>query len=324
MLVYFDENGVLKEQLDSYGNLPRVGSQFFKIFAHFDNIDIKDEYNVAYITLQKPDMDETQYPILFMSQADLTYDDSIPDTESDYFSNGVHYPCYVFDFGSVVNDKGTVNTDDDQVITLLDTPGQWLATITLVNSETGASNVVGSISFNVDGEDEYEDETTIDYNVIFRSFSTALAQKLNQDSNYYIRVCDNFVDKANEGTLLKNIFVANSYVLDPLARIIYKIITVIDNETEIEHNYVYCTSYETVVDFNSEVAAIDTFWVAPSLTWITEHLSSFEEGQVFFDKQNKVFYRKVNGSLENYDIFNPGDTYVTVEDHDYIIPEEDK
>ena len=212
MLVCFDKNGVLKEQLDSYGNLPRVGSQLFKIFAYFKDVDLTN-YGAAYIKLQRPDLSDSEYPVLFMMQVDLTYNPNvIAPSVSNYFSaNGGPndddtYPCYLFDFSTIVDTMKTQTTDDDQIVTLLDTPGQWQATITLISTVTGASNVVGTISFNVGGAVSSEQETQIDFDIVTHNIATIIATKLESKSTYYMRSMDGFETAADDGTLPKSIF----------------------------------------------------------------------------------------------------------------------
>ena len=253
MLVYFNRDGVLKEQLDSYGNFPRVGSQYFKIFAYFEGLDIKTDYAAAYICLQRPDLNDSSYPVLFMAQADLKYDPDEPDGASAYFTaNGGpnpdgSYPCYMFDFGSIINNLGTpFDASDDKHVFLLDTPGQWIATITLINSSTQTTNVVGTISFNVEGE-AIEEETQLDYTV--HNFAVALASKLNANSPHYVRECDNFATAASSGTLSKSVFgMVGTVVFDSVAQAFYKVATVATQESDDEH----CTvTYTEIVNLNN-------------------------------------------------------------------------
>ena len=325
MLVYFDENGVLKEQLDSYGNLPRVGSQYFKIFAYFDGIDL-DSYGAAYIRFQRPDLSDSSYPILFMVQADLTYDPEIPDGISQYFSenggpNNGTYPCYLFDFSQIINIENKDDPDDDHVVTLLDTPGQWIATITLLDSVSGATNVVGTISFNVDGEDEEEQETDINFNVVVHNLATQLARKLSTNSISYLRTLTNFEAHASAGDLAKSVFVIGALVWDSAKKTIYKINAVTDNPSYPE-TLVSCSSYDIIIDFNKKSDIANTIHVVGSRSDIV--LSDYENDQIFFVKNENLFYKKNGNSLEEFNIFDPGDIYVTVENQPYIIPPEDR
>ena len=57
---------------------------------------------------------------------------------------------------------------------------------------------------------------------------------------------------------------------------------------------------------------------------IPNDLTRFQDGQVFFNKDHNQFYKLVNGQLVVYSIFNPENTFLTVEDSPYVIPEEDR
>ena len=57
---------------------------------------------------------------------------------------------------------------------------------------------------------------------------------------------------------------------------------------------------------------------------VPESLARFQDGQVFFNESNNKFYKLVNGSLVEYVIFNPDNTYLTVESTEYVIPPEDR
>lgn len=324
MLVYFDQNGVLKEQLDSYGNFPRVGSQYFKIFAYFEGLDLSTDYPAAYLCLQRPDLNDSSYPALFMVQAKLYYDPEDADGSSAYFRAGGgpnpdgSYPCYLFDFASIVNNMGTASTSDDSIVTLLDTPGQWLATITLIKAGTGTTNVVGTISFNVEGE-ELEEETQLDYEI--HNFAIALAQKLNANSPHYVRECDNFATAASSGTLSMSVFgMAGTIVFDSVAESFYRIETVTETENDEEH----CTvTYTEVVNLTDKPAYEETFYVSGTKAAVEEDLSDFANGQLFFISGENAFYRKNGNLLQKYDMLNISN-YAEVEDHDYVIPPEDR
>lgn len=55
-----------------------------------------------------------------------------------------------------------------------------------------------------------------------------------------------------------------------------------------------------------------------------ESFSNFTDGQIFFNESNNKFYKLSNGALVEYTIFNPEDEFLTLEDHDYVIPPEDR
>ena len=54
------------------------------------------------------------------------------------------------------------------------------------------------------------------------------------------------------------------------------------------------------------------------------NLSDYNEGQLFFIKADNLFYELVNGQLVEFDIFNPSETFLTVEENEYVIPVEDR
>ena len=296
MIVYFDKNGVLKEELDSYGNLPRVGSQYFKIFAYFEGLDLSTDYGAAYLHLQRPDLSDSSYPVLFMVQANLQYDPEKADGSSAYFTaNGGpnsdgSYPCYLFDFSSIINTMGSETAEDDHIVTLLDTPGQWLATITLINSDTGAANVVGTISFNVDGEDEFETETELDYNILAHNFGTALATKMNMNSPYYLRTYDGFETAATNGTLPKSMFgIANTVVFDKTTQTFYKI----ESTTEEEDGYCSAT-YSKIIGLDDKLNISDGITVVSNINSID--LSLYATGQLFYSRNDGTYYKKNSSS----------------------------
>ena len=53
-------------------------------------------------------------------------------------------------------------------------------------------------------------------------------------------------------------------------------------------------------------------------------ITPYSDGQIFFSKANTKFYIKEANNLKEYDIFNPGNKYVSAEENEYIIPPEDQ
>lgn len=248
MLVWFNKKGILKEQLDSYGNLPRVGSQDFKIFAYFDGLDVPNTFADAYIRLEKPDYAGSRYPMINMQFVYLDFQTGVADGESLFFRpqggpgpNGT-YPCFVFDFGTIKDVVDEEDVSDDITITLLDTPGLWKAVITLVGNSS-LFNVVGTMTFDVGGDDGDEEGNELDPSVIIERMITQLANKLN---------------------------IRNGIVV---------------------------------------------------LQHLSDATSGYTEGQIFYIEDTRLFYRLQSGQLVEYNIFDPNGSYVTVEDHDYVIPE---
>lgn len=250
MLLYFDEYGVLKEQL-TYGEPGRVGDTEMQIFAYFDGVDVRDVYNAAFIRFQKPDINGSEYPALFLKLVNLTFD---PSVHSNYFSaNGGPnsdgtYPCYLFDFSEI--------TDTEGIVKLLDTPGLWRATLTLTSSSSYTANVTGTFTFNVESSAvSTDDETVITYDVIASNIANMIAvSKLNINSNRYIRVYENFVVDATNGDLPACLFVVGSIVWDKTTNTMYLIDTVTENEEDA--NYVYAT-YHTI--FVSDAPTVSNF-----------------------------------------------------------------
>lgn len=255
MLLYFDEYGVLKEQL-TYGEPGRVGDTEMQIFAYFDGVDVRDVYNAAFIRFQKPDINGSEYPALFLKLVDLTFNPNIQ--PSNYFSanggsgpNGT-YPCYLFDFSEI--------TDTEGIVKLLDTPGLWRATLTLTSSSSYTANVTGTFTFNVESSAvSTDDETVITYDVIASNIANMVAvSKLNVNSTRYIRVYENFVVDATNGDLPACLFVDGSIVWDKTTNTMYLIDTTTENEEDA--NYVYATYHiifvsdtPTVSDFTSKL-----------------------------------------------------------------------
>ena len=322
MLVCFDKNGVLKEQLDSYGNLPRVGSQLFKIFAYFKDVDLTN-YGAAYIKLQRPDLSDSEYPVLFMMQVDLTYNPNvIAPSVSNYFSaNGGPndddtYPCYLFDFSTIVDTMKTQTTDDDQIVTLLDTPGQWQATITLISTVTGASNVVGTISFNVGGAVSSEQETQIDFDIVTHNIATIIATKLESKSTYYMRSMDGFETAADDGTLPKSIFsYPNLTVWDRTEKALY-LITNLDDGIDDDH---YSATYTKIVDLDDKLNISEGILVVPNVYSI--NLTPYITDQLFYSRNDETYYRKSSGGtpekVENVGILGARNALVR-----YVVPDD--
>lgn len=226
MILYFNKNGQLLEKL-TYGTAPRVGSTNFQIFAYFDELNPNDasytNYSVATIRLKRPDLEGSEYPDLFMTHAVITYDAYIADVSDSNFEDGVNYYGFVFDFSKVKN------IEEDTYIKLLDTPGMWQASITLLNNSTG-DTVTGLIEFYVEGavSDADEDAETLDYTVI----------------------------QQNIGNLLQDYALISGTIM------------VVSDITD------------------------------SSIIW-----SNFNEGQLFYDKETGLYYRKINTSpyREPYD-----------------------
>lgn len=191
MLVWYNKKGVLKEQLDSYGNIPRVGSQDFQIIAYFDGIDLNN-ISDARVRLQRPDLKGLKYPPMYMTRVNISYDESLADGPSQYFKEGGGpnsdgtYPCYLFDFSQFIDNGSTpLDYSDDRIVTLLDTPGLWKAVITLI-TRAGVSNVFATIKFNVEGDEGSEEALEVDVDAMFANLADAIARKLNIRNGIFV------------------------------------------------------------------------------------------------------------------------------------------
>ena len=222
MWILFDEQGGLIEQL-THGPDARVGSTNFQLFAVFEDLNISDYYTEATIRFRRPDLQGSEYPQLFMNRTTLTFHKLSSDSDSTYFQDNEKYQGYLFDFGNF--------TEDEDVITLLDTPGLWEVTITLIG-DNRERNVVGLITFNVqESVSEVDEEPEeLDPGQLMSNIATRLIKKIDKESLEYWRICVGFEQAAEEGTLLKSTFVKNCYVYDPSVDTLYKILDVQDTE----------------------------------------------------------------------------------------------
>ena len=171
MLLYFDNNGILKE-IKTYGSPARTGTTNFKIIAYFDGVDIENDS--ATIKFVKPDYNSTPYPLLFMikNMSSFVYDSSIGG-ESEYFTNGETYPVFEFDFANF--------SSSEDILLLLDTPGLWKAVISLYDTtvDTQTISVQGEVTFNVESGSvtHDEDETIIDTDTLLDIIAIQLSTK---------------------------------------------------------------------------------------------------------------------------------------------------
>lgn len=227
MILYFNKNGQLLEQLE-YGAVARVGMTRFQIFAYFEDIDLSN-YDSALIRFKRPDLNSSEYPDLFMVQASINYDENIED--SDYFEAADNpYVGFLFDFNTITDGSGNV--------VLLDTPGQWEASITLV-STNGGFNVTGLVRFTVEGSvsEADDEETELQYSTISNNIALAVAQKVGKSDENYIRYNANLGTNAAQGNLLAVFYPVGCLAYDGTTNAIYKIDTV----TPKDETHVYAT-----------------------------------------------------------------------------------
>ena len=265
MILYFNKNGQLLEQLE-YGAVARVGMTKFQIFAYFEGIDLNN-YDSALIRFKRPDLNGSEYPDLFMVQASINYNENIEG--SDYFKNENNpYVGYLFDFNTI--------TDGSGIVTLLDTPGQWEASITLV-SATGGFNVTGLVRFTVEGSvsEADDDETQLQYSTISNNIALAMAQKVDKNDGNYIRYNANLGINAAQGNLLAIFYPVGCLAYDGATNAIFKIDTVTPKAGDETHVY----------------ATISKVWQIDNPAVVDEDLSNTSENPV----QNKV----VTNALQN-------------------------
>ena len=223
MWIYFNRRGAVETYLE-YGSNARVDSNDFQIFAFIEDLD--EKYSSAYITLRKPDLQETVLPKLDMFVSRQTfYARKAHTTNYDPFVDKKRYKGFCFDFADF--DKGQENTP------ILDIPGKWHASIELKNAD-GLKWVLGVIEFNVEGR-QYGEQTseTISTDIIIESLSNQLDGKLNINSRKYIKVVrssdeiikniDLYNFEADEGT-------GGDIIFDKSTNKFYKLISFSVNE----------------------------------------------------------------------------------------------
>lgn len=243
MWIWLDKTGRVKQYL-THGPSPVVGETDFQIFAYFDGLDT-DYFDSATIKFKKPDQQGSTYPVLFMRKVDMPYEHMPSDGSMSLFNEANSpYTGFLFDFSDF--------TEGDEIVRLLDTPGLWEATITVLGAPNKV-NVSGLITFDVGSsasDSESQTELTIDQileNLI-------LSQRmLKTTSNFYLRVVDNFVSKAISGNLLVNTFTVGSVVFDETNKVFYKILTVTLNpndDTKVFATFQKAFEYLRILEIN--------------------------------------------------------------------------
>ena len=230
MWIKFNKLGIVQEYL-KHGNLPEVGDTTFEIFAYFDDLNL-NYYNTATIRFQKPDLSETAYPDLLMVQVQRKYVPYVGDSSSSFFQNDHYYTGYVFNFRDF---EGPVGWENLPI--LLDTPGRWKATITLFPSSDAEHeslrNVTGTIEFNVNNSVSYTDEldeTNLDLTDIINNISHRLSTQVEKNSGNYVRMANNFTEKAESGELDPTTFLVGTFVYDLQTEKFYKILSTTESE----------------------------------------------------------------------------------------------
>lgn len=245
MWIWLDKTGQVEQYL-THGSSAVVGETNFQIFAYFHELNLND-IQTATIKFEKPDKTNSTYPALFMTRAtmDYTYMDS-DGSLSRFNENDSPYSGFLFDFA---NFEG-----GDEVVKLLDTPGLWKATITLLGTYNKIT-VSGLITFSV-GPSAYdtEDPTEVTVDQVLQNFIISNNFMFEEETSY-LRVTDDFVVSASEGTLDKNIFTIGSIVLDMSTRGIYQIQTTTVNDND--KTKVYATYERIYLSGAYDVTATD-------------------------------------------------------------------
>lgn len=177
MFLYFDSNGKLIERLE-HGSSPRAGTTDYEIFAYFEGVDLDFLYTSASITFTKPDLEGTRYPPLVMERKKIRFS-KLENENPRHFTNGIEYTGFYFNFFGFDGEQ-TVNV-------ILDTLGQWTATIKLYGSNRNVA-VQGEVKFNVNEGVESLDGSEIGVEEIFDGLALEIAKKIDLSSSGYVKV----------------------------------------------------------------------------------------------------------------------------------------
>lgn len=278
MWIWLDKTGRVKQYL-THGPSPVVGETDFQIFAYFDGLNT-DYFDSATIKFRKPDQQGSTYPVLFMRKVDMSYEYMPSDGSMSNFneSHGL-YTGFLFDFSDF--------TEGDEIVRLLDTPGLWEATITVLGSPN-KTNVSGLITFNVGSStSDSEDQTILTLDQILENL--VLAQRiLKKNSTAYLKVASNFASDANNGLLDASIFSVGSVVLDETTKNFYKIQTITVNaedETKVFATYVKAFEYLKIVQVDNEITL--------------EQIRSIDSGNTILLRCNEKYYLAYVGETNN-------------------------
>lgn len=224
LLIWLDSSGRVKQYL-TRGNYPNVGETDFSIFAYFDGLDM-DEFDSATIKFKKPDRQGSTYPLLVMMKSSLTFASRQSDGGNVMFTPGETYSGFRFYFANF--------TDGDEFISLLDTPGLWEATITVIASH-GRANVSGLITFSVgQSASDQEEETVLSIDEVVKNIIMSI-NSVKTDNNIYVRSYDDLLKDARDGMLPKDYFTEDSIAFDNATRNFYKLTEVRDHDDDQNH-----------------------------------------------------------------------------------------
>lgn len=177
MWLYFNSKGQMTQSLE-HGPIPNVGTTNFSIFAVFENINIytNDDY-VASLTLIKPDLYTTILSPLVMENKneifvlDPNYGENVSNVLP--FQNGKEYFGFELDFANL--------TENQEVVSMFDMPGEWRATITIQNIKKNVF-VQGTFNFHVGGV--AQDEENIKDNIYDTSIERIIQELATYQQKY--------------------------------------------------------------------------------------------------------------------------------------------
>ena len=293
MWIYFNDKGQILEILE-HGSPAVAGTTRFEIFAYFENVDIGLTYNNATIKLRKPDLAGSEYPLLLMEQATKNFVlDEEHDEHSSHFENGQSYRGFYFDFGDF-------NSDSD-IEVLLDTPGLWEAIITLVGSNRKL-NVQGTATFYVLDGISNADGSEVEIDKILNKIYLDLAKKLNADSDSYLRVVEDIRSFRNTD-FPEATFNVGDIIFNKLDGSFYKLNSLEYEEGVNPEHFMFIFS-----SVHFESVEVGTTITLPSASSII-----LEDGEELATKTDIANALNTLPSL-----------YLTIEDEEYVIPEEDR
>lgn len=290
MWIWLDKTGKVYQSL-VHGNAPTVGETDFKIFAYFDGLN-PESVNAATIKFRRPDMQGSSYPVLYMTRKNMIYSPMSSDGANCLFKTANNpYRGFVFDFSSFLSGQ--------EIVRLLDTPGMWEATITLLRYPS-KTNVTGLIKFYVGasaGDNEEASELSEDQ--VLENLVLSL-NSLNQLSTTYVKVVLDLETEASDGELDSNIFSVGSVVYDKETQGFYKITSVTENPED--DSKVFAT-YEKDFVLGDKLDVFNGIYIAADISASGFSWSNFENGQIVYDKATGYYYEKDTNATGGYKMY---------------------
>lgn len=290
MWIWLDKTGKVYQSL-VHGNAPTVGETDFKIFAYFDGLN-PESVNAATIKFRRPDMQGSSYPVLYMTRKNMIYSPMSSDGANCLFKTANNpYRGFVFDFSSFLSGQ--------EIVRLLDTPGMWEATITLLRYPS-KTNVTGLIKFYVGasaGDNEEASELSEDQ--VLENLVLSL-NSLNQLSTTYVKVVLDLETEASDGELDSNIFSVGSVVYDKETQGFYKITSVTENPED--DSKVFAT-YEKDFVLGDKLDVFNGIYIAADISASGFSWSNFENGQIIYDRATGYYYEKDSSVAGGYKMY---------------------